>query len=395
MIRVALRGGPAGKAPILRASRPGHGSWERRGDDERFQDAILPGVSRTFALTIPQLPGDLRVAVANAYLLCRIADTIEDDPELTPATKDRYHRALLDALSSGRDAERFASSLALRLSPATLPAERELVAGSHRVIRMTHRLAPRHRAAIRECLEVMSTGMGQYERHRSTDGLGDLPDLERYCYFVAGVVGEMLTELFCDYSPEIALERRRLMAVAAQFGQGLQMTNILKDVWEDLERGTCWLPRDVFASAGFDLARLGDAPPDAAFAAGMRQLVAVAHRSLREALRYTLSIPRHEVGIRRFLAWSIGLAVLTLQNIDHNPRFTRGEEVKVPRRAVAGLISATNAVIRSNAALAALFNVTARGLPLPAADLPRRAAGHAAWLSEHPHHEQGWRGGIQ
>ena len=46
--------------------------------DEVYQDQILPHVSRTFALTIPQLPADLRTAVTCAYLLCRIADTIED-----------------------------------------------------------------------------------------------------------------------------------------------------------------------------------------------------------------------------------------------------------------------------------------------------------------------------
>src|SRR5271154_5662305 len=53
--------------------------------DEEYQYRILPHVSRTFALTIPQLPPRLKVAVTNAYLLCRIADTIEDEPALSPA----------------------------------------------------------------------------------------------------------------------------------------------------------------------------------------------------------------------------------------------------------------------------------------------------------------------
>ena len=52
--------------------------------DEVYQDQILPHVSRTFALTIPQLPEGLRVPVTSAYLLCRIADTIEDEPALSP-----------------------------------------------------------------------------------------------------------------------------------------------------------------------------------------------------------------------------------------------------------------------------------------------------------------------
>ena len=43
---------------------------------------FLPGVSRTFALTIPKLPATLSGVVANAYLLCRIVDTIEDDPTM-------------------------------------------------------------------------------------------------------------------------------------------------------------------------------------------------------------------------------------------------------------------------------------------------------------------------
>jgi phytoene/squalene synthetase len=47
--------------------------------DEAYQDEILPHVSRTFALTIPELPAALRTAVTSAYLLCRIADTIEDE----------------------------------------------------------------------------------------------------------------------------------------------------------------------------------------------------------------------------------------------------------------------------------------------------------------------------
>src|SRR5580698_7920259 len=49
--------------------------------DEDYQNRILPHVSRTFALTIPQLPPALRTPVTNAYLLCRIADTIEDEVE--------------------------------------------------------------------------------------------------------------------------------------------------------------------------------------------------------------------------------------------------------------------------------------------------------------------------
>ncbi|MCU0627289.1 MAG: squalene/phytoene synthase family protein, partial [Gemmatimonadaceae bacterium] len=54
---------------------------------ERWSRAILPRVSRTFALSVRVLPGDLGRAVLAAYLLCRIADTIEDAPTLPAAHK--------------------------------------------------------------------------------------------------------------------------------------------------------------------------------------------------------------------------------------------------------------------------------------------------------------------
>ena len=82
--------------------------------------------------------------------------------------------------------------------------------------------------------------------------------MDKYCYFVAGVVGEMLTELFCDYSQEINQHYDELMTLAVSFGQGLQMTNILKDIWEDQSRDMCWLPRDVFEKYGLDLSHLSD-----------------------------------------------------------------------------------------------------------------------------------------
>ena len=111
----------------------------------------------------------------------------------------------------------------------------------------------------------MSRGMAEFQRNATADGLDDLAQLDRYCYHVAGVVGEMLTELFCDYSSEIGERREELHALSVSFGQGLQMTNILKDVWEDHRRGACWLPRDIFRSAGFELRSLSAGQTDPGF----------------------------------------------------------------------------------------------------------------------------------
>jgi farnesyl-diphosphate farnesyltransferase len=334
--------------------------------DEAFQERALPGVSRTFALTIPELPGDLRRVVTNAYLLCRIADTIEDDGELSADDKQRLHEDFVSVVAGQTDAERFSSTVHPLLSSHTSSAERDLIRNTASVVRVTLSFNLTQRRALERCVRIMCEGMPGYQRRKSLAGLASLEDLDNYCYYVAGVVGEMLTELFCDYSPAINRHRDLLLQHAVRFGQGLQMTNILKDVWEDRRTFTCWLPRDVFEEAGFELSELVPGRYVEAFGTGMDRLIGVAHAHLRHALQYTLLIPRRETGVRRFCLWAIGLAVLTLRKLHGNPAFTAGRDVKVSRRTVRATVLTSSLAARSNNTLQLLFDLAARGLPLAA-----------------------------
>ena len=154
------------------------------------------------------------------------------------------------------------------------------------------------------------------------------------------------------------------MRLAVSFGQGLQMTNILKDFWEDRRRQACWLPRSVFEAEGVDLA-----DPDAdqhrqKFSRAMTRLVGIAHACLADAVEYVKLIPRSETGIRRFCLWAIGLAVLTLRNVRNRPDYNTGADVKVSRRMLKTVVLTANAVSRSNAGVSAAFSVATSGLPL-------------------------------
>src|SRR5271155_5075573 len=332
--------------------------------DEVYQDQILPHVSRTFALTIPQLPPALSIPITSAYLLCRIADTIEDEPALAAPETLAFLRRFNDVVSGNGEPASLARDLEHRLSDRTLPTERDLVSNMDRVVRVTAKLGPAQQAAIRRCVELMCYGMPRFQFNASIKGLARSTDLDDYCYYVAGVVGEMLTDLFCDYSADIARRKPALTSLAASFAQGLQMTNILKDVWEDRSRGACWLPQDVFTRHGVDLARLSSESPVTGFDAGISELIGVAHAHLRNALDYTLLIPGRETGIRRFCLWAIGLAVLTLRKIHKNPGFTAGSQVKISRSQVTMTRILTDLSIRNDRMLRRLFATAARGLPL-------------------------------
>ncbi len=351
---------------LREVTRPAHGS------DEDYQSQILVHVSRTFALTIPQLPSGLREATTTAYLLCRIADTIEDEPALDAGEKLRYLARFSQLVAAPYDpscaddtddARALAAELAPRFSDQTSDFERDLVRNLDRVLRLCRSLDTRSQKAVGRCVEIMCVGMHHFQRSASPSGLPRLQDLDSYCYHVAGVVGEMLTDLFCAYSPQIDARASALRRLAPSFGQGLQMTNILKDLWDDRRRGACWLPQEVFARRGFDLALLV-ARDAQAFCDSLWELIGIAHGHLRHALAFTLLIPVEESGIRRFCAWAIGLALLTLRSIKDNPLYTAGSQVKISRRQVKLVTTCANLAVRSDRMLERLFEYAARDLPL-------------------------------
>ena len=141
------------------------------------------------------------------------------------------------------------------------------------------------------------------------------------------------------------------------------MTNILKDIWDDRQRGACWLPADIFALRGVQLETLVSRDVGIDFEDGLRQLIGIAHGHLRNALRYTLMLPRSEVGMRKFCLWALGMAVLTLRKLDKRRNFVNSQDVKISRRSVTATILSTNVAVRSNLALKALFSLASVGLP--------------------------------
>ncbi len=331
--------------------------------DLRYQMGILDGVSRSFAFTIPQLPDSLEITVGNAYLLCRIVDTIEDEPTLTVQQKDHFNQRFVEVIGGREDPVVFAHDLRAQLSYETTGHERDLIANTVRIIRITNRLSSEQRQSVQRCIGIMTQGMVQFQRRASLDGLRDLAHLDRYCYAVAGVVGEMLTEFFCDYSDEINSERHQLYSLATSFGQGLQMTNILKDIWEDHSRGVCWLPRDIFDAKGFPVGSLSTGKTEPEFVRGLSELVAISVHHLKRALWYVLLIPPHETGIRRFCLWSMTMAILTLRRIYRYPDYKSGQEVKISRNAAKTGLFVTNVLSKSNPGLEWLFSKLTMGLP--------------------------------
>jgi farnesyl-diphosphate farnesyltransferase len=158
----------------------------------------------------------------------------------------------------------------------------------------------------------MSEGMSHFHHRQNQNGLRDLAEFEEYCYVVAGVVGELLTTIFGHYSPEFAKHISGHEQLAIDFGQALQMTNILKDSPEDHARGVSWKPSQM----------------------SQTELLRIAYDKLQSSLSYILLLPKNEIGMRRFCLLAFGLAVMTLEKIATEKEFSNKTEMKLSRNTV-------------------------------------------------------------
>ncbi len=291
------------------ASR-GEAAWRERlrgapltsAEEAAFADFALERVSRTFALNIRALPEPLRGQVLRAYIYCRMADTIEDDAELSgpPRSALLHAFASLFGLDLPAGVRSDMSAAFVRLLPASWLEseawEAVLLGRTPEMLAAFSAFPDDARRATAGCVREMCAGMAAFAMRQEEAARGGrrpvetLEDLDRYCWHVAGTVGVMLCELFIAHAGIGGDRARRMRGLCVSFGTGLQLVNILKDRAEDSGRGVSWLPANL------------DIP----------SLVAKTLGHLEEALAYTLAIPRRHRGLRLFCLWPLLMAAETL-----------------------------------------------------------------------------------
>lgn len=289
------------------------------------------------------LPGALEHAVTCGYLLCRIADTIEDDDNLEIDQRERLFSSFLDVMQERAPVELFCQA-ANEIWPGDDP-ESELARNLDTVMRVFRSLDRPIQACVVPWVEEMARGMALYRYRRpSRDGIVTIlneADLERYCYFVAGTVGQMLTELFVHWIDDLQPARRTQMREHAEsFALGLQLVNILKDITDDYERGVCFVPATLLMRVGLEPSELLLPESLSLAKQAVDPLFDRIDEVLRRAFSYALAIPPNEKEIRLFCLLPLWMAVRTAQVARGNDaQFRRGAPVKITREEVGRLIS--------------------------------------------------------
>lgn len=337
--------------------------------DLAYCEEMLPRVSRTFALCIKLLPPDLERSVMVAYLLCRIADTIEDAEHLPAGGKRALLRRFAENVAApGDDVDYLQEAFSGDGS-----AEDHLCHHANRVLRAFGRLNRDEQEAVRPWVEEMCAGMVEFSREPVTAGgesampsLERLEDLDRYCYYVAGTVGHLLTALF---SLKLAQRDRnripQLEAYATSFGLGLQLTNIIKDAAKDHRLGWSFIPRELCEREGINVDELfGPGHADASRRV-FSVLIDKARAHLQDALHYTTLFPATQYRIRLFCLTSLYFAVRTLSlAAAEDGQLVEGGTVKITRGEVYRILATTCVVAPSNRMVRWYFRRLGRGASL-------------------------------
>jgi farnesyl-diphosphate farnesyltransferase len=228
----------------------------------QLMDELLKRTSRTFALAIPLLGEPTRGTTCLAYLLLRVADTLED-AELWSRRSRLAALTEFCTLLRIPDADGLARAEQLGRVWSSSPPTRD--SGCMGLLKslpeVWHELGLQERTSRSIVLKhVGRTAEGMHAilaraDERGRFGLSTIEELQHYCYVVAGIVGELLTELFLHDCPPLQSVRPTLIEHQVSFGEGLQLVNILKDEKSDASDGRAYLPSDVPRNEVFALAR--------------------------------------------------------------------------------------------------------------------------------------------
>ncbi len=307
---------------------------------------MLRGVSRTFALSIEQLPGLLSEATANAYLLLRVSDCLEDHETMSPQRKSSLLRLWAEVL----EGKTVVSHLTNRITDLdSSDPEVNIAQNAGQVLEWLHKLPAPLQEIILTRVRRSTLGMARWQDHGPY--VEDEAALDDYMHEVAGRVGYLVTDLFAWYSPRIRERQEELMPLAQQCGLALQTVNIIRGIPKDYERGWVFVPQTYMQEFGLTRDTLLDPDRLEDSMLVVNKLTSKAVHHLNHGLDYITLFPRRFHGIRLSLMWPFFFAVATLEKSRGNSDVLL-TEAKIGRDQVKNIILRTKAFGWSNRWLA-------------------------------------------
>lgn len=297
--------------------------------DLNFYQSHLDQVSRSFAFCIARLKQPLRSWVGLSYLLCRVLDTAEDAPWSDNQAKLNSIEQFNEFLQKAPDSESVAAWI--QSIPRDIKKEElHLIQDLGLLLNDLHTLPDEAKSVLQNSIVSMGKGMAFFSQKNKLNELRllNLTEVNTYCFFVAGLVGELLTNLVQANNPALNFPKD-IYLKAHHFGLFLQKINLLKDQNEDKKQGRDLVPeREKFLSSLL--------------------------KNAKNAIDYICLIPIAEKEFRLFCAWSLFLGLSSLTFIEVS--FLSGLFNKIPRAITEQVLGKVESVIENDQKLLELFN---------------------------------------
>lgn len=292
---------------------------------EKDQWNIVKQVSRTFSIPMKRLNPPLREHVVHGYLICRFLDTLEDAPDMPFEEKQKSLDRVISVLNGTVSPSEFEDYFSFIANTYTMgnEGEKESLERSRELFEYHHSLPPAVQENLSSIAIEMAEGMKKYafSVDKKWEGIESQQDFEEYTYFVAGLVGVFLTQLFVHDYFEIPEENKHVLeSLSIHFGKALQYVNILKDCSEDAKDGRFFLPQDLLEEQNLSADTFFDIENRDRAIFVYKKLIEQAKSYLTDAVNYISHIPVTEKTnpIREFCILPTLMAIRNIRHIEDN-----------------------------------------------------------------------------
>ena len=306
--------------------------------EEAYLSTYMNKVSRSFTLVAPQVESPLDHYLAVAYLICRVVDNIEDCVVSYQSKQVRFSE-FVSLLDEPNRAEVILAAWEQIGWDGLSSDEIEMmtVKNGLPLWHIYKKIPLAYRLSINEWASKMAKGMALVtdlddDSFFITQQGIRLPktavDYNQYCFYVAGTVGRMITELAVTYYEIDKTTAQHLLAYSEACGRALQKTNIVKDFAQDLARGDSFLPDEWLMEVNYAPLSLKDVP----FWWKKKVLLDVL-TELDTSVSYVTDLPITAVGYRKagLLMMLPAYQTLLLAANRYETLFTPDHAVKISR----------------------------------------------------------------
>jgi farnesyl-diphosphate farnesyltransferase len=226
----------------------------------------------------------------------------------------------------------------LKNDPQTSEAENQLLKRLGECVTLFNNLNRSQQALVQRVLLAVITGM-EMDMNFFGDSLEEIrafPQKNHLCdylLYIGGEPGRFWTDACLECFPHLKIKDQDLWRNrGVEFGMGLQMVNILRDIQADFRRGRCYISQDYLSEAGLTLDDLTQASNNEVFLTLYHELIDMTLDYLRNGILYLQEIPRWNWRLRAAVWWPLMIGLRTLELLRMEPAPLKNQNpVKVKR----------------------------------------------------------------